>query len=109
MRTAAICLRSRPLVSESPTSSKTLEDMLAQDHLDRLASFPLFEPVPRAELEWLCDRGDARTLAPGTTLWDLGQTVDGMWILLTGQMAAYVPKVGTWRKIMDGGPGFVLG
>ena len=31
--------------------------MLAQDQIDTLAALPIFEPVPRTELEWLGARG----------------------------------------------------
>jgi len=83
--------------------------MLANDHLDTLASFPVFEPVPRAELEWLGARGDVRHLAPGTTLRDIGEPIDEMWVVLAGRMAAFVRREGGWRKFYDVGPGYVIG
>ena len=85
--------------------------MLARDDIDTLAAFPLFESVPRAELEWLGARGDVLRLAPGAMLRDIGSTIDEMWIVLAGHVAVHVQKGGrgSWRKFYDTGPGSVLG
>src|SRR5688500_4171176 len=85
--------------------------MLADDVVDALATFPPFAPVPRADLEWLGARGDVHRLAAGATLWEIGSSIDSMWIVLAGRVAAHVPKGGggSWRKFYDVGPGFVLG
>jgi signal transduction histidine kinase len=85
--------------------------MLADDVVDTLASLTLFEGVPRAELEWLCARGEVQRLAPDTMLRDVGSSVDVMWIVLEGHVAVHVGKAGgtSWRKFYDTGPGSVLG
>jgi signal transduction histidine kinase len=90
-------------------SSPTI--MVADDHVDTLASFPLFEFVPRAELDWLGARGDVHRLAPGATLREIGSSIDEMWIVLAGRVAVHVPKGGggSWRRFYDSGPGYVLG
>ena len=77
--------------------------MLTDDDIDTLAAIPLFEPVPRAELEWLGARGDVHHLAPDTILRDIGSSIDEMWILLAGRVAVRVPKAGggSWRKFYD--------
>ena len=85
--------------------------MLARGDVDTLASFPLFESVPRAELEWLGARADVLRLAADTTLRDVGSSIDEMWVVLAGRTAVYVAKAGggNWRKFYDTGPGSVLG
>ena len=87
--------------------------MLTDDHVDTLASLPLFESMPRAELEWLGARGDVHHLAPDTILRDIGSSIDEMWIVLAGRVAVHIRKGGggggTWRKFYDVGPGYVLG
>jgi signal transduction histidine kinase len=84
--------------------------MLAADHLDTLTAFPLFEPVPRAELEWLGERGDVRLLAPGAILMEPGSSIDEMWIVLAGRVAAHMRKEGgSWRKFYELGPSSVVG
>jgi len=85
--------------------------MLADDVVDTLASVPLFESVPRAELEWLAARGDVERVAAGATLREFGSSIDAMWILLAGRLAVHVRKAagGSWRRFYDSGPGAVLG
>src|SRR5512146_86680 len=84
--------------------------MLGDDHLATLASLPIFEPVPRAELEWLGARGDVHHLAPGI-LRDTGSSIDEMWIVLAGRLTVYAQKSGgsSWRKVYDVGTGYVVG
>src|SRR5215207_730334 len=83
--------------------------MLAGEQVDTLASFTLFAPVPRVELAWLVARGDVQRVACGATLRESGAPIDEMWIVLTGRMAVHAPNGGSWRKVYDLGPGFVLG
>jgi len=83
--------------------------MLTQDHLDTIASFPLFAPVPRAELEWMCARADVVRLAPDTILRDTGAVIDDMWIVLAGQLAVQVERSGARRNFHESGPGTVIG
>jgi signal transduction histidine kinase len=85
--------------------------MLANDDVDALASLPLLESVPRAQLEWLGARGDVQRLAPGASLLEPGSSIDEMWIVLAGRTAVYVRKeeAGGWRKFQDLGTGYVIG
>ena len=83
--------------------------MVADNDVDTLASLPLFEPIPRAQLEWLGARGDVRLLARGSILRELGEPIDEMWIPLSGRMSGHVPRGATWRNLMEVGPGYVLG
>ena len=83
--------------------------MVADSDLDTLVSFPLFASVPRAELEWLGARGDVHRLVPGPTPWDIGSSIDEMWIMLAGRAAVHVQKGASWRKLFDSGAGSVLG
>jgi signal transduction histidine kinase len=77
--------------------------------LEKLASFPLFEPVPVQELEWLVTRGAVKEVTSGAILMDAGVKVDEMLIVLSGTIVVYVRKEGGWRKFYDMEPGFVLG
>src|SRR5574338_410527 len=92
-------------------STPRLIRMLAGHDIDTIASFSLFEAVPRAELEWLGARAEVQHLAADTILRDVGSSIDEMWIVLTGRAAVRVGKAagGSWRKFYDMGPGFVLG
>ncbi len=90
---------------------RTLESviMLATDVLDALASLPLFEHVPPAELEWLCARGEVRRFAQGAIAMEYEAPLDEMWIVVDGRFALLVPKGGGWRKFYDAARGFVAG
>ena len=84
--------------------------MLADDHVDTLASFPPFAAVPRTELDWLGARADAQHCAPGSILRDVGSTIDDMWIVLSGRVAVHIRRGGgSFRKFYDVEPGSVLG
>jgi signal transduction histidine kinase len=85
--------------------------MLADNVVDRLASLPLFEPVPRSELEWLVARGAVLRLAQDEMLRDIGAPIDDMWVVLDGRVCAHVRTAGgaALRKFFDVGAGFVLG
>src|SRR6478736_1733655 len=83
--------------------------MLSDDPVDSLASFPVFAPVPRAELEWLGARGNVRHLEPGAILVEAGSAIEEMWIILAGRVAVHVQKGGSWRTFYDLEPGRVLG
>jgi signal transduction histidine kinase len=77
--------------------------------LDTLSSFPVFEGVPGAELEWLVARGEVQRYAIGTTVREAGAPIDEMWIVLAGRFATHARKGGSWRKFYDAGPGAVIG
>ena len=83
--------------------------MLTTDVLDALASLPLFEHVPPAELEWLCTRGEVRRFAQGAIAMENGAPQTVMWIVLDGRFTLYIPRGGGWRKFYDAGRGFVAG
>lgn len=77
--------------------------------VDALAALPLFQSVPRRELEWLVENGELRTLAAGTVLNDSDVSIDEMWIVFAGRAGLHVQKSGASRKLMQAGAGQVLG
>ena len=78
---------------------------VADNDVDTMASFPLFESVPRAELEWLGARGHVERFAAGSLILESGSPVDDMWIVLAGRVAGHAPNAGSLRKYQDVGPG----
>ncbi len=87
-----------------------MEQGLTQPDLvvDRLAALPLFQSVPRGELEWLAAHGEVRTVAAGTVL-NSGDPSDEMWVLLSGRAGLHAHRGGALRKLMQAGAGQVLG
>ncbi len=83
--------------------------MSADDVINRLAALPLFAPVPRSDLAWLVELGEVRTAEPGEKLSSAGDPVEEMAIVLAGRLGLYAGKNNESRKILDAGPGAVLG
>ena len=83
--------------------------MLTQDYVDTIASFPLFGPVPRAELEWMAARADIDRHAADTILREIGAVIDHMWIVLAGRLTVQVERSGARRNFHESGPGEVIG
>src|SRR5262245_37546210 len=70
--------------------------MLSTDVLDALATLPLFEHVPPAELEWLCARGEVRHFPHGAIALEFESPMTEMWIVVEGLFALHVPRGGSW-------------
>ena len=83
--------------------------MLTTNVVDTLASLPLLEHVPPAELEWLCARAEVRRFADGAVVMEYESPLEEMWILLEGRFVLLVPRGGGWRKFYEAEPGFVAG
>jgi signal transduction histidine kinase len=77
--------------------------------VDRLAALPLLQSVPRQELEWLVANGELRTLEAGLVLSDPDTPIEEMFIVISGRVALNVLKGGGSRKLLEVGPGDVLG
>ena len=77
--------------------------------VDSLAALPLFESVPRAELEWLAAHGEVRSYAVGTVTATAGQPIEDMFILIKGRIGLYADKGAARRKILEAGRGRAVG
>ena len=77
--------------------------------IDRLASLPLFEGVPRAQIEWLAAHGEIRNYAAETLVCATGATFDEMFIVLAGRLAWYAERRGGERKGGEAGIGKIVG
>src|SRR5689334_4029396 len=83
------------------------------DQIDLLAALPIFEPVPRTELEWMAARGRIERYPAGTILREAGSAIDDMWIIIDGRLAAHFRKGGagggSWRKFHEQVRGTTVG
>ena len=77
--------------------------------VDRLAAVPLFESVPRSELEWLAAHGELRTMDVGTVAFQTGEAIHEMWIIFEGRAALYMEKGGASRKVTEAVSGQIVG
>lgn len=65
--------------------------------------------VPRAELEWLAANGVLRQLATGDVLSWKGKPIDGLHVVLGGQVAIYIDRGAGLRRETDWHAGDVTG
>jgi len=77
--------------------------------VERLARLPLFEHVPRHEIEWLAARGHFRTLAKGDLITRQGEIPNQLWLILSGLIAISINRSTGPQKIMEWGAGEISG
>jgi signal transduction histidine kinase len=92
-----------------PAEHRESKVMLTTDVLDTLASLPLVDHVPPAELGWLCSRAELRRFESGVIAIENGSPLREMWIVVEGTFILLVPRGGSWRKFAESGRGFVAG
>jgi signal transduction histidine kinase len=83
--------------------------MSSDSVVDRLAALPIFESVPRTDLEWLAAHGEVRTFSAGSVLGVDSESAGEMFVLIAGRAGLYVDKAGGTRKLLEAGAGRVLG
>ena len=84
--------------------------MTSESVIDRLAALPLFESVPRRELDWLVAHGELRRWAAGTLLSETG--IPARRDVHPARPAAWrstCRRSGGSRKLLDAATGSVLG
>jgi CRP-like cAMP-binding protein len=72
---------------------------------DELAMLPMFQRVPRREMTSAAPLWQAIALSPGERLWEQGEAVDQLAVVLFGELAAVVDGVEVGRVM----PGEILG
>ena len=79
------------------------------DLIDRLAEHKTVGSAPREELEWLAAHGTMRYIKEGEVVSAKNEPVEGMFILLTGNVSIYVDRGAGRHKVMEWHPGDVTG
>ena len=79
------------------------------DLVERLSQHKTFGSAPRAELEWLVRHGTLRHYSEGQVLSAKGSQVEGMFVVMTGQIAIYVDRGAGRNKVMEWNAGDVTG
>jgi signal transduction histidine kinase len=77
--------------------------------VDRLVALPVFEGVPRQDLEWLAEQGEVRTMEPSFLAWQTGEIVEEMWVVLEGRAGLYMQVAGGSRRFTEAVPGQIIG
>jgi signal transduction histidine kinase len=80
-----------------------------QSLIERLAAFPSFSAIPRAQLEWLVSRGEIRHYRQGQPFSTKGQPIQDLYILLSGRMSIRLDRGGIARVVKEWKGGDVSG
>ena len=83
--------------------------MTTTDLVDRLAQHKTLGAAPRKELEWLASHGAIRRVNEGDLMLAQGGAVDGLFIILSGQVAIFVDRGAGRHKVMEWRAGDVTG
>jgi len=83
--------------------------MTTEELIERLASHRTIGHAPREELAWIAVHGFLRRLEAGAVVSRHTEVVDGLYILLSGQMSIYVTRGTARRKVMEWREGDVTG
>jgi signal transduction histidine kinase len=83
--------------------------MTPQDLLDRLASHRTIGDAPRAELQWLAERGQLKRLEPGDVLTAKTGPVSGLYLVLDGLLSIHVDRGAGPKKVMEWRGGDITG
>src|SRR5690349_13385827 len=79
------------------------------DLVERLAAHRTLGVAPREELAWLASHGTLRRLAVDDVLTAKGQTVAGLYVVLSGRVAIFVNRGGGVQKMLEWRGGDVTG
>lgn len=69
------------------------------DVLERLKAIPDFTEVPEGQLQWIIDNGSCRVYEVGEYLFERGDAMDKMFIILSGQFQIKVAQKNQFRII----------
>ena len=65
--------------------------------VDVLLTVPEFKAVPRQHIEWLATKGEVIEMNDGDKAFSPGDSIDGMRIVLQGQIKIYMEQAGSLR------------
>ena len=79
------------------------------DLINRLASLPNMERIPRQELEWLVAHGQFEMHEAGKVIAPKGKPIEKLWIILFGTIAVRVDRGAGLRRVTEWHAGDVTG
>ena len=83
--------------------------MTRSEIVDLLSVHETLGAAPREELEWLAAHGEHRDLAEACLLTSKGSLVEGMFVVLAGQIGIFVDRGAGMKKVMEWKAGDVTG
>ncbi len=83
--------------------------MTPTDLVDRLAAHRTLGAAPREELAWLASQGSLRQVNPGDVVAQKGESVEELWVVLSGRLAIFVDRGTGVQKMVEWRAGDVTG
>ena len=83
--------------------------MIEADLVERLAGHRTVGSAPREQLEWLAARGKLKRFEAGEVVARTGDSIQALYVVLTGHFSIRVDRGGGPRKVMEWGAGDVGG
>jgi len=77
--------------------------------LPQLQSFEVFQGISPEALQWLIDRSDYRLYLKGTHIFEPGQAVDHMQVIVAGEYLIQLEREGELQDLGTWGQGYVTG
>ena len=96
-------------MTDAPAQGPTAASADKSELLARLKAHRRLGSAPTAELEWLIAHGSVVRFDPGSLVARKGQSIDGMYVILTGHVSFHSDQGGAWRRIIDWREGDITG
>jgi signal transduction histidine kinase len=82
---------------------------MAKELIDRLASLPSLSRIPRSELKWLVENGQAGVYDVGMVIGPRDKPIENLWIIISGKIAIRVDRGAGPKLVMEWQTGDVTG
>lgn len=70
-----------------------------QTIIDQIANFPVLADVPRAQIEWVVERGELQEFKAGLEFFKRGDAIDRMFIILEGATSFMMERNGQYMEV----------
>lgn len=73
--------------------------MNEQELVNRIASFPILQDVPRPQIEWVVKRGELMQIAAGDQIFRRGDSIDRLLIMIDGVFSMKIQQGGQYKEL----------
>jgi len=77
--------------------------------IERLAALPTLAGIPRPQFEWLAAHGELRQFREGVVMFAKGQSMQDLYVVLSGRFSIRLDRGGTIRAVKEWKPGDLSG
>lgn len=73
--------------------------MNEQELVNRIASFPILQDVPRPQIEWVVKRGELMKITAGDQIFKRGDSIDRLLIMIDGVFSMKIQQGGQYKEL----------